>query len=369
MAETMYQQLMRHLGEVGTGYPQSDEFLEVLEKTLSEEEAAIALGLPTRLLPFEVEDIDTIAGRVGKPVKEVKPILDRLADRALVYKRTMENGKPGYAFIQMSFGIPQIFYWKGEITDQVREISGPLGLFLMKATPQFRGTDNTRLFRYVPVNKAVDHAVQGVFTYDQMSEVVDKARRIAVVHCPCRQAVRLLTDRGCDHSLEVCLKFNDMAEFVINQGLGRELSKEEALEKIRQAEEEGLIHFVDNCQDEVQHNCNCCSCCCWNVTPIKQRKIPRDYLMATYYLRTTDEEECTGCGQCAEDCPLDIIAMENDLPVVDEDVCIGCGVCLLHCPTDAAQLKRKDETTPLSDFSTLYKKAIADTMAEKKRNP
>ena len=54
-----------------------------------------------------------------------------------------------------------------------------------------------------------------------------------------------------------------------------------------------------------------------------------------------DETKCTGCGQCVEDCPLEIITMENDFPVVDENICIGCGVCLLNCPTGAAKLKKK----------------------------
>jgi Fe-S-cluster-containing hydrogenase component 2 len=56
--------------------------------------------------------------------------------------------------------------------------------------------------------------------------------------------------------------------------------------------------------------------------------------------------------------------MENDKPVVDESICIGCGVCLLNCPTDAAKLKKKDESVPFEDFTTLYETAIEDVKAE-----
>ncbi|HQO78492.1 MAG TPA: hypothetical protein PLG17_08265, partial [Thermodesulfobacteriota bacterium] len=95
MSEDLYRRLMQHLSEVGTGYPQSEEFLTVLQRIMSEEEAEVVLGLPTRLPPFEVEDVDTIAGRIGRPVAEVEPILERLAEKALLFRRTMSTGKTG----------------------------------------------------------------------------------------------------------------------------------------------------------------------------------------------------------------------------------------------------------------------------------
>ena len=64
MEQDIYRRVMKHLGDVGAGYPQIDDFLEILKKTLTTEEAEIALGLPTRLAPFEVEEADIIARRL-----------------------------------------------------------------------------------------------------------------------------------------------------------------------------------------------------------------------------------------------------------------------------------------------------------------
>ncbi|RLB27367.1 MAG: hypothetical protein DRG87_11655, partial [Deltaproteobacteria bacterium] len=36
--------------------------------------------------------------------------------------------------------------------------------------------------------------------------------------------------------------------------------------------------------------------------------------MATYFIRQTDEDACTGCGECASVCPVDAIRMEDGLP-------------------------------------------------------
>jgi ferredoxin len=122
-----------------------------------------------------------------------------------------------------------------------------------------------------------------------------------------------------------------------------ELSKEEALEVIQRCEEIGLVHFVDNAEGDIQHNCNCCGCVCWNVGPIKRREVPRDIIMATYFLRATNEDECSGCGECIDICPIDAVKMENDMPLVDLDWCIGCGVCSKKCPNDAIKMMARSD--------------------------
>lgn len=159
------------------------------------------------------------------------------------------------------------------------------------------------------------------------------------------------------------MKYNDMARYVIDRGLAREITKEEALELIRRTEEEGLVHFVDNTEGDIQHNCNCCGCACWNVGNIRRRKFPRDAIMATYFIRETDEDECSGCGECAEICPVDAIKMEEDLPVVDREWCIGCGVCATVCPTEAVKIVVRPDKIgqlPAADFGELHEKILGE---------
>ena len=215
------------------------------------------------------------------------------------------------------------------------------------------GKTQTKAFRYVPASISLEPESHAVFPFEMMEEVIRKVKVIALVHCPCRATAQLIGKKRCDHPLENCIKYDDLAEYLIEKGIGREITKQEALEVLRKSEEAGLVHLVDNAREGIKHTCNCCGCCCWSVGTIRRKKIPRDVLMATYFLRETDRERCTGCGQCVEICPVQVIRMEGDFPVIDREWCIGCGVCAVPCPASAVRLVRS-RTPSLRETSENY---------------
>ncbi len=49
------------------------------------------------------------------------------------------------------------------------------------------------------------------------------------------------------------------------------------------------------------------------------------------------QEDCTGCGICIDECPVDAILMEDNLARIDMDECIRCGICHEVCPTGAVR--------------------------------
>ncbi len=334
--------------------------LEILRANFTPGEAEVALALPTRVAPLQPATVDEIGSRVNLPREELVAILEELSQRGLLFSGKTQTGEKGYALQQMGFGFPQTFFWKGEETPHAKTMAGLMAkYFTRQMRREAYASAETKPFRYIPVNQSIERDLQAVYPYDSMAQVIERAKAIAVAHCPCRVSARLL-GKGCDHPVEVCLKFDDMAQYLIETGLGREITKEEALEIIKKSEEAGLVHFVDNALGDIKHNCNCCGCVCWNVGTIRKRKMPRDVLMATYFMRETDEELCSGCGDCVEVCPVDAVTIEDNIALVDKDWCIGCGVCVVQCSTSAAKLESRSDVLPPPDFKQLHERILTE---------
>lgn len=353
----VYQRLARHLGPLLSGYPYTDNLIDLLKGGFSQREALAALAVPNDLLPLEVASFQDIAARSELPEQELARLLEGLAERGQIFGRPAADGGPGYALLQVGYGMPQSYFWGGLEHPSAQKMAKlVLGYFNVGTTGEIYGGKPTKTFRYAPASLSVDVPKQGVLPQEMMEPVVAAAQKIALCHCPCRTAARVLGRTDCEHSLEVCFKYDEMAEFVLDRGLGRAVSADEALAVLKASEEEGLVHMVDNAEGAIKHTCNCCGHYCWNVGIIRRRKIPRDVLMASYFIRATEDEECMGCGACAEICPVDALRLENDVVVLDKDWCIGCGVCAVSCPTEAVSIVRRTDRRAPSTTGELFER-------------
>ena len=56
-----------------------------------------------------------------------------------------------------------------------------------------------------------------------------------------------------------------------------------------------------------------------------------------------DPDKCTGCGICANMCPLQIIKIKDDKAVIEElSKCDGLGGCARMCPSQAITMEQRD---------------------------
>jgi Pyruvate/2-oxoacid:ferredoxin oxidoreductase delta subunit len=199
--------------------------------------------------------------------------------------------------------------------------------------------------RVIPVGVSV--AADGqVLAFEDVKDIIENADNLAVTKCTCR-----LVAHKCDRTLEACLQVNNAASYAIARGTGRQLTKAEALEIARAAEEEGLIHATFN-QRSVNHViCNCCGCCCQFLPVLIKQGIR--VVAPSRFQAEIDLDSCNGCELCVDRCYVGSIEMapregsRGDLVAqVDPETCLGCGLCKVVCPTDAITM---DEVRP-SDF-------------------
>ncbi|UCF57684.1 MAG: 4Fe-4S binding protein [Deltaproteobacteria bacterium] len=187
--------------------------------------------------------------------------------------------------------------------------------------------------RVIPVNVSVE-AKTHILDFESVSEVVRQAKVLAVTKCTCR-----LTARKCDRPLEVCIQVNNAAAYALARGTGRKIDVQEALDILRMAEEEGLIHVTMN-RHQVDHFiCNCCPCCCQTMPILIKGGIR--VVDPSRFRAEIDSELCSGCGTCHERCYFGAISWkdgEGSINLVEASACMGCGLCQVTCPEDAINL-------------------------------
>jgi Pyruvate/2-oxoacid:ferredoxin oxidoreductase delta subunit len=353
--QNIYDRLAKHLHGLIMGYPVNTALIDLLQAMYSPIEAEVALAIPNTLDPLDAVSLDEIVSAAALPRATVSEALQSMAQRNMVFTTKCEDGSTGYALLQVGYGVPQTFFWGGQNDANAKRMARlVLKYFNVPTTREVYGGVPTKTYKYSPANMNIDIALQGVLPFEKMDTIVDQAEKIAVAHCPCRISARILGRTDCAHSLEVCIKYDEMADFVVSRGLARAISKDEARHILKESEKEGLVHMVDNAKGQIKHTCNCCGHYCWNVGIIRRRKIPRDQLMAVYFMRETEISECIGCGTCAEICPVAAVQMSDDVPQVDTDWCIGCGVCAVHCPASVISIVRRIPDTSPSSFHDLH---------------
>ena len=51
-----------------------------------------------------------------------------------------------------------------------------------------------------------------------------------------------------------------------------------------------------------------------------------------------DEEKCTGCESCIEECPVEAIKLVDSTAKVNSELCTDCGTCIDACPVEAISM-------------------------------
>jgi ferredoxin len=180
-----------------------------------------------------------------------------------------------------------------------------------------------------------DSKVYPSFLVNDLVEEYGNKNSIFVFPCVCRYGQSLI-DSGCSFDMpkESCMAFGSMARAWESWGYGRNVSKKEAIEILKEVRDRGAVHSVIHQKDDyhlpVAAICNCCWDCCGILKPYNMGAVPLMY-NASYVARIKDDADCTSCGNCVKFCPTTAMKLIDKEVSFDKDKCIGCGQCAYQC--------------------------------------
>ncbi len=340
----LYQQLADHLNQLPGGFPPTKSGIElkILQRLFSPKEAQVAVALTLAL-----EEVETIAERLDMEAAALAPILDDMSRKGLIFRKNKKNQAPRYMAAQFVIGI-----WEYHVNDLDKGLIEDFNAYAPTLARQWE-RQQTQQLRVIPISKSVSAQME-IMPYEAAEEIIAKQSKIVVTPCICRKEHKMM-GKGCDNPLEVCLSFGTGASYYAENGLGREISKDEALRVLQRGVDAGLVLQPGNAQKSI-NICMCCGCCCQVLKQLKQLPQPARIVNSSYYA-TVAESACTGCGMCETRCHMEAICAD-ETAVVDLDRCIGCGACVPTCDAEAITLQAKADqerwVPPKTAFETYF---------------
>lgn len=305
-------ELANHIGLKKPGskdsYTFQDPEYKILEPVVTDEMAQVGIGLAFR----QKRTAAQVAELVGMPLAETTKLLLELADAGVAFVNSID----GEDVFWFDLWVPGVMEMMANNLENVKKYPQIAQAF--EEYSRLRGESTIGNFpvgvgmmRVIPIETAISGESRRA-SYEEISKYLNEHTLFSVSDCACR-TVREAMGEGCGHLKEdMCIQMGHAAEYYIRTGRGREITREEAFEIIKRAEENGLMHSIPNMDGSGKTHaiCNCCGCSCLSLRH------------AEMYLNTD-------------------MVRSNYVSQIDKEKCVACGECVIHCPVNALQLGQK----------------------------
>ena len=305
-----------------------------LAGVLTDEEALLALKLGVRK-PKTLSEIVKIS---GLEEKKCEALLEEMSRKGLL-EYNWENAAHEKQYVLPMYvpGCAEFFNMNAKILESNPE----MGTFfehmsrlpLEKITPFVPEGGAGIGMHVIPVEKAIEMENESV-DLEHISYWLSKYEgKYAASPCSCRRS-RLTHDEGCADDPEGwCVAVGDMADYVVEtQKDGRYISKEEALDIFRQAEENGFVHQITNIdgKNKIFAICNCNVNVCYALRTSQLFNTPN--MSRSAYIAEVEKQNCVACGKCVEACPAGAVKLGQKL--CDKE---GCEITYPRMPLTGDQ--------------------------------
>ncbi|MGM9526805.1 MAG: FAD-dependent oxidoreductase [Oscillospiraceae bacterium] len=289
-----------------------------LASVVTDDEADVAIAAGLR----KERTVAYLAKKCGKSVEETHKLALSLADKGVLRVSTGANGEDIFYLQIFAPGILEMMVGNTKQLAEHPEIGKAFEAYtrLRMGTMSPMLPMASGLMRVIPVESAIEADPKAV-PFEKLSYYLDKYDTFSVSNCSCRASRRVIGE-GCGHlEHEMCIQMGVGAEYFIRTGKARQITKEEAIEKIKMAEANGLVHEIPNIKQagDTDAICNCCACSCFGL---RVATLFGAYdAVRSNYVSEVDNDKCVACGQCVEVCPSNALRLgqklctEKPLPV------------------------------------------------------
>ena len=281
----------------------------------TDEMAEIALKMGVR----KPKTLDEMVKLTGMEREHLEAVLQQMAVNGVI-EYNWENAAHEKQYVLPMF-VPGSAEF-GNMNLQMLEEHPEVGRFfermsrlpLEKVTPMVPEGGAGIGMHVIPVEKAISMENQSV-SVEHISHWLDKYEgKYAASPCSCRRS-RQTYEEGCaDDPESWCIAVGDMADYVVetNKG-GRYVTKEEVLEILRKAEENGFVHQITNIDGEnkIFAICNCNVNVCYALRTSQLFNTPN--MSRSAYVAKVETKDCVACGRCVEYCPAGAVKLGQKL--------------------------------------------------------
>lgn len=350
MTELDYYEIVRPKLKLGPLFaPKHDVVYKLMKILWNEEEIRILANFKSAEENISLVKLEK---KLGISKTEIKKILARSVKNGTISrignKYTLKPLLPGI--------FESYFFRRFDSKENQLKVAKLYKEFIKNVFPQQMIETNFTIFRPLLPYQAEEKIIKieqplsvqsQVLPFESVEILINKNEIFATVPCQCR-LVGEYSDDPCKIAPSDlgCLLGGIVAQEMIKMGIGKQLTKKEAIEHIKRAEKLGLVHntAADTSVMSSIFICNCCSCHCGILAPTKKYRI--NAITPGNFLPRIDNDLCKKCEICEKKCQMDAIYHQwpnepdssDEHMFIREEYCIGCGICASNCPNNAIKM-------------------------------